>query len=216
MSHKPIDKIQANPLPGFEHVGRSWNKKAGRWHVTIKPGEVYISKEPETILTVLGSCISVCIYDSMNKIGGMNHFMLPEQGQHTKDIWGNNAKTSQFRYGNWAMEFLINEIIKNGGNRQYFKIKIFGGGQVSASMADIGQRNILFTYDFLKKENFTIEASDIGDVFPRKIKFDPISGKVLMKHIKVDENCLEKTERYHLDKLRAKTDDSNSGSIELF
>lgn len=101
-------------LPGFEHVNRYWDVRMSLPAAKILPGEFYVSRTGEMIVTVLGSCVSACIRDRQLGIGGMNHFMLPHKGAHSTEVWG-SAVSSASRYGNWAMEFLINEILKLGG-----------------------------------------------------------------------------------------------------
>ena len=168
----------------FEHVNRYWDKVHQVWSAKILPGELYVSTHGEMISTVLGSCISVCIRDKNKGIGGMNHFMLPQDSEFSSERWGDNQATSASRYGNWAMEYLINAILKRGGEKKNFEVKIFGGGQMMAKMTDIGQKNILFVYKYLSDEQLKIEASDVGDVFARKVLYFPDTGNVKLRRIK--------------------------------
>ncbi|MBL4881916.1 MAG: chemoreceptor glutamine deamidase CheD [Oleispira sp.] len=168
----------------FEHVNRYWDKVHQVWSAKILPGELYVSTHGEMISTVLGSCISVCIRDKNKGIGGMNHFMLPQDSEFSSERWGDNPATSASRYGNWAMEYLINAILKRGGEKKNFEVKIFGGGQMMAKMTDIGQKNILFVYKYLSDEQLKIEASDVGDVFARKVLYFPDTGSVKLRRIK--------------------------------
>lgn len=173
----------------FEHVKRYWDKTNGVWAARILPGEFYVSNQGEMVATVLGSCISACIRDTKKGIGGMNHFMLPEEGEHSSDSWGTNNMTQASRYGNWAMEFLINEILKRGGKRENLEVKLFGGGQMMASMSDIGQMNIIFAYNYLAQEKLKIEASDIGDIYARKVLYFTDTGRVKIKRMVPDTNA---------------------------
>ncbi|BCE00851.1 chemoreceptor glutamine deamidase CheD [Marinicellulosiphila megalodicopiae] len=202
-------------LRGFEHIKRSWDKTHECWTARLLPGEFYVTTSGESINTVLGSCISVCICDPTIKVGGMNHFMLPAQGEHSSQTWGDPTSSST-RYGNFAMEYLINTIIKHGGRKQNFQAKIFGGGQVLANMTDVGQRNILFAFDYLRKEGIDVQASDVGDIYPRKVVYFPQSGRVKMKHLATEKNrALEKTERaYMLDVNKVKP--AEDDNVELF
>ncbi|MBL4798550.1 MAG: chemoreceptor glutamine deamidase CheD [Oleispira sp.] len=172
----------------FEHVNRYWDKVHQVWSAKILPGELYVSTHGEMISTVLGSCISVCIRDKNKGIGGMNHFMLPQDSEFSSERWGDNPATSASRYGNWAMEYLINAILKRGGEKKNFEVKIFGGGQMMAKMTDIGQKNILFVYKYLSDEQLKIEASDVGDVFARKVLYFPDTGNVKLRRIKDVKN----------------------------
>ncbi len=131
-------------LPRFEHVMRYWDKDHGCYAARVLPGEYYVTRHPEGICTVLGSCVSACIRDERLNIGGMNHFMLPLDGSNGGSSWS-AAASAATRYGNVAMERLINEILKLGGRREDLEIKLVGGGRVLSEMAnDVGARNIEF------------------------------------------------------------------------
>lgn len=202
-------------LPGFSAIARGWDEKNQRCAAKIQSGEFYVSSQGELINTVLGSCISVCIRDVKNAIGGMNHFMLPMDNNQNDS---RNLLTASARYGNWAMEFLINEILKAGGKKEYFEVKVFGGGQVLADMEfmDIGQRNINFVLSYLKNEKLTIKAQDVGDVYPRKIQYFTDTGVVRLKRIVnlSKDSSLQSRERTYAKSLR---NQSNSvGDITLF
>ena len=202
-------------ISGFEHIARRWDQTFNCWLATIKPGEYFVTTNDECISTVLGSCISVCIYDPTVKVGGMNHFMLPAHSEHSSSSWG-DPTSSATRYGNFAMEYLINSVIKLGGSKQSFQAKIFGGGQVLANMTDVGQRNILFAFNYLRKEGIEVVASDVGDVFPRRVVFFPKTGKVKMKHLATQKNkILEKEEREYLQNIQ-QNKSSPDDNVELF
>ena len=161
----------------------------------ILPGEFYVTSTDMAISTVLGSCISACIRDTKLKIGGMNHFMLPGNS----DIF--NPLSASARYGSYAMEMLINEILKRGGSREHLEAKIFGGGNVVESMttSKVGQRNAQFVIDYLGFESIPIVSRDLLDTCPRKVVFFPSSGKVLMKRMKtatVDKELLDMENQY--------------------
>lgn len=173
-----------------------------------------MSLHNELINTVLGSCISACIRDVKMGIGGMNHFMLP-MGCEEVHI-GKTHLTSATRYGNFAMEMLINEIIKAGGDKRRMEVKLFGGGRVLTSMSalDIGQKNIRFAHEYLEQEGLKIASEDVGDIYPRKILFYPESGRVRMKKLHYEHNdTIRKREelyRNSIDKVPVESD------IELF
>lgn len=201
-------------LPGFEHVNRYWDVRMNLPAAKILPGEFYVSRNGEMIVTVLGSCVSACIRDRQLGIGGMNHFMLPQKGTHSTEVWG-AAVSSASRYGNWAMEFLINEILKLGGTRRNLEIKIFGGGNVLNGVSDVGERNISFVRQYLFDENFTIAAEDLGGIYPRKVLFFPDTGAVKVRKLRdISNDTLIRREQEYSRKLVQKPD--VSGDVELF
>jgi len=197
-------------LPGFEHVKRFWD--AGKQHMIAKvlPGEFYVSKNDELITTVLGSCIAACIYDDRLGIGGMNHFMLPME----KGTEFTGAHSLNCRYGNWAMEFLINEVIKNGGSRQQLKIKLFGGGKIIRSTTDIGLGNIRFARAYAQEEGLELVSHDVGGPWPRKVLFNPQTGKAQVKKLRgMHSDALEKREIRYLHDIEKQDSQTD---IELF
>ncbi len=201
-------------LQGLEHISRFWDKKHGVFSAKILPGEYYVSMHGELISTVLGSCISACIRDVKMGIGGMNHFMLPIGCEDTHA--GKEHLTDATRYGNFAMEILINEILKAGGRKKNMEVKIFGGGSVLANMTkiDIGNKNIRFVHEYLKEEELDIISEDVGDVYPRKVLFFADTGKVRVKRLrKINNNTIKMRE----EKYRKSLDDKPlQGDIELF
>jgi chemotaxis protein CheD len=205
----------SKPLLGFEHVLRSWD---ARWQcpsAKILPGECYVSTQDELIQTVLGSCISVCIRDKKLGIGGMNHFMLPVQ-EGERGITRQNSINPALCYGNWAMEFLINAILKQGGRRENFEIKMFGGGRVLTGMTniDVGARNIEFAREYLQQEKLVLSAEDVGDVCPRKIMYFPKTGVVKLRRLGHTAN--DTIERRERDYLMAMSKKPSSSDVELF
>lgn len=197
---KPCPKI-------FSHINRYVDRVNKCVSAKLMPGEFYISQSGEMITTVLGSCVSACIYDSERRIGGMNHFMLPEKG--TAAIMDESA-----RYGLYAMETLINELLKSGCRKRDLKVKLFGGGQIIANMSDVGRKNILFAKNFLYAEGLPLEASDLGLIFPRKVNFFPDSGKAMVKRLKTLHNdTITEREKQYAATLRS---EPIAGDIELF
>ncbi len=209
------EKIPGMPkaLRGFTEIRRYWDPQRDLYAAKILPGEYYVTTNSELIVTVLGSCVSACIRDPQMGIGGMNHFMLPIGKEGMTGMTRNSEST---RYGNFAMEQLINDILKNGGRRDHLEVKVFGGGKVIAHMteADIGNRNISFVREYLATEGFKIVAEDMGDIYPRKVVYDPISGKVQVKKLRTMHNdTIVKREigyRQNLEKQPI------AGDIELF
>ena len=167
----------APSLPDFEHLQRHWDARHNTYAVKILPGEYYVTTQDEMIMTVLGSCISVCVRDPIFGIGGMNHFMLPTGNEEEAESWQKGAMSAAARYGNYAMELLINAILKQGGSRKHLEVKIFGGGQILAQMMDIGQRNIAFIRNYIHTEGLRLVAADVGDRCPRKVLYFPATGK---------------------------------------
>lgn len=176
-------------LPKFEHIKRYYDQARGIVVAKILPGEFYVTTEQEAISTVLGSCISACIWDDVRQIGGMNHFMLPLKGtDHSKKQWAVHDSYS-CRYGIWAMECLINEVLKYGGHRANMKVKIFGGGNIIQDMSTpIGEQNIEFALEYIKNESLPMIGSDVGGPWPRKVLFYPQTGKVMVKRLRSMHN----------------------------
>ena len=138
-------------LPGFDKIARYWDPRAERITAKILPGEFFVTQAGELIVTVLGSCVSACVRDPYIGVGGMNHFMLPvsETGGRAGEPMGTWLST---RYGNFAMESLLNEILKRGGRRERLEVKLFGGGCVLAVLTDVGKTNIDFVHRYLESE----------------------------------------------------------------
>jgi chemotaxis protein CheD len=204
-----------HPLPGFEHINRYWDPHLETPAVKILPGECYVSLYGEMIVTVLGSCIAACIRDRVLGIGGMNHFMLPVQGSG-RSIQRNNLVNPDLCYGNWAMEFLINAILRQGGRRENLEIKLFGGGRVLSGLVsiDIGQRNIEFVLDYLTQEKFAVTAKDLGGKWPRKVLYFPDTGAVKMRRLHTLANdTIQQRERAYMELLSRKPP---AADVELF
>ncbi len=201
-------------LNGFEHINRYWDKRLGVHAAKILPGQLYVSKAGEMVVTVLGSCVSACVRDPINGVGGMNHFMLPVQ--HAERAGINPELSDAARYGNWAMEFLINEVLKNGGIRKNLEVKLFGGGKVLAGMnkMDVGQKNIDFILHYLDQENIKIAVQDLGGEFPRKVLYFSDTGSVKVRKLKTTRNTVV-FDREN-DYAKSINQKSTQGEIELF
>lgn len=178
--------------------------------VKLLPGEYHVSGEDIVQVTVLGSCVAACIRDRVFGIGGMNHFMLPEgDGQGG---WG--AST---RYGVYAMEVLINEILKRGGRRDHLQAKLFGGGNVMKALTQspVGEKNAAFAVQFLKTEGIPVLASDLVDVYPRKVYHFPVTGKVRVKKLMdLHNQTIVEREREYVSKIQV--EEIKGGDVELF
>jgi chemotaxis protein CheD len=201
-------------LPGFDRINRYWDRTRDSVAAKILPGEYYVTRNDEFIATVLGSCVAACVYDPLARIGGMNHFMLPTGGDHEVDSWRSADPSASTRYGNFAMEHLINDVLKHGGARQRLQVKVFGGGRVLAQMTDVGKRNIAFVEDYIQTEGLNVTARDLGDVYPRKVVFHPLTGKVMVKKlITMHNSTVTEREAAYLQELKSRP---VSGDVELF
>ena len=202
------------PLPGFENVNRYWDRHHASMAAKILPGEYYVTRGEELITTVLGSCVAACIRDRVLGIGGMNHFMLPESGDGKGWNGASDILSTATRYGNYAMEHMINEILKHGGRKQNLEAKIVGGGQILASMTNIGRKNITFVHDYLAMEGITLVGEDVAGPHPRKVVYFPRTGKALVKKLKhLHNDTVIRREKAYEDELRHQR---VQGEVELF
>lgn len=177
----------------------------------LLPGEYYVTGRNMLLVTVLGSCVAACIRDRKTGVGGMNHFMLPEAADEATAIAGLPT-----RYGTYAMEILINQIMKMGGSKSSLEAKVFGGGNVlrGFTVSNIGQKNVDFVRSFLELERIPVVAEDLLDIYPRKVYFFPQTGRVLVKKLKAVHNdtIIEREKDYSSRLKYAK----QGGDIELF
>ncbi len=177
----------------------------------ILPGEYYVTSRDMVLVTVLGSCVCACIRDTQSGIGGMNHFMLPDSGRDQSNPLGSSA-----RYGTYAMEILINQLLKLGAKRSNLEAKVFGGGAVlrGFTVSNVGERNAKFVLEFLTAENIRIAAQDLLDIYPRKVYFFPASGRVRVKKLKkVHNDTIITRENEYSSRLRYS---DLEGDVELF
>lgn len=207
-------KIDRPSVAGFEHVNRYWDRERDMVAAKILPGEYYVTHQNELITTVLGSCVSACIRDRESGIGGMNHFMLPQTnvGKFNK---GSEAIVGiATRYGNYAMEHLINTILSNGGKRKNLEVKVFGGGKIIPALTDVGMKNIDFVLAYLDQEGLKLLSQDLGDIYPRKVVYFPKTGKVAMKKIQdLHNDTIIQRERQYIHTLKSTP---VAGDVELF
>jgi chemotaxis protein CheD len=201
-------------LPGFEHINRYWDVRHDIYAAKILPGEFYVSMHGELITTVLGSCVSACVRDPNTGIGGMNHFMLPDNQIHTSKSWENTPVSTQTRYGNIAMERLINVVLASGCKRENMEIKLFGGGRVLNLSTDIGGKNVNFVKQYLATEGFSAVSEDVGGICPRKVQYFPLTGRVRVKKLNSMHNTtLSDRERKYQESLEK---EQVEGKIDLF
>lgn len=157
-------------------VGGYYDNRFEAHALKVLPGEYVVTGEDLMLVTLLGSCVSACIRDPLAGVGGMNHFMLPDS---------ESGAGSSARYGAYAMEVLINELLKRGATRSRLEAKVFGGGAVLASLSssNVGQRNAEFVLRYLDAEKVPVLAQDLGDTCPRRVHFFPRSGRVMLKRL---------------------------------
>ena len=201
-------------LPEFKHINRYWDKTHDSYAAKILPGEYYVTLHGEIITTVLGSCVSACVRDKVFGVGGMNHFMLPANKGDDVNPFGKAGEST--RYGNFAMEQMINDILKNGGHRKNLEIKVFGGGRVLKNMStlDIGKKNIDFVLQYIKDESLQLTAEDLGDIYPRKVLYFPATGKVRVKKLRsMHNNTIIERENNYSKSIAKKP---VAGEIDLF
>ena len=180
--------------------------------VKILPGEYFVTQRDIVIVTVLGSCVSVCLRDRVSGIGGMNHFMLPGNADG-----GISPISASARYGVYAMELLVNHLLKLGARRHCFEAKVFGGGQVVSGMTtmNVGERNTTFVLDYLKTERIPVLSKDVLDVYPRKVCFLPASGKAMVKRLApTNTEALLMQDKVATERALKST--RSGGSVDLF
>ena len=200
-----LDRLKAAPRRPGEASFFFWDAHFKNEAVKVLPGEFFVHDEDILIMTTLGSCIAACLWDRERKIGGMNHFMLPD---------GEGGADSG-RYGSFAMELLINEMIKKGASRLTMEAKVFGGGAVISGMnsINVGERNTAFVLDYLRTERISVVSKDVLDIYPRKVCFLPHSGKAMVKKLaSANTEALVAQERAAAVKPVA----SSGGSVDLF
>ena len=190
---------------------RYFDKKFGVEAAKILPGEYFATDGNMLLVTVLGSCVAACIHDLRAGVGGMNHFMLPRSEPDSTSPISMSA-----RYGTFAMEILINQLLKMGARRENMEAKVFGGGNVlrGFTMNNIGEANANFVLEYLHNERIRVGAEDMLGVHPRKIYYFPSTGKVLVKKIRELHNhtIVERESEYNL-RLR---DTVVGGDVEIF
>ena len=176
----------------------------------ILPGEYYVTGRDMLLVTVLGSCVAACIRDPKTGLGGMNHFMLPESGDR------NDVLSSSMRYGGYAMEVLVNQLVKMGANRARLEAKVFGGGAVlrGFTTVNVGERNSEFVLEYLETERIKVVSQDLMGLYPRKVYYFPASGRVMVRKLKtVHYNTIIEREQIYGQRLKTST---IAGDVELF
>jgi chemotaxis protein CheD len=178
--------VSDSPLTTASYFDRDFATQA----VKILPGEFYATADATAITTLLGSCVSVCLYDRGSGVGGMNHFMLPQKlrGTDATRCAGPSrtlcADSCSARYGACAMKHLLERLQRLGANYSRLQAKLFGAGRVMAGMSDIGEKNAAFALGYLRERGIPVVASDLGDCCPRKVIFFPATGRALVKRVR--------------------------------
>ena len=167
--------------------------------VKILPGQYYAASGDGAITTVLGSCVSTCLWDPLRRVGGMNHFMLPGDGEAAASPAAPSA-----RFGVYAMEVLINEMLHLGADRRRMVAKVFGGGRMLQGFGslDVGAKNCQFVLEVLATEGVRVVARVRLDVYARKLLFFPETGKVQLKKLHILPNdTVQRREREYMSRL---------------
>jgi chemotaxis protein CheD len=186
-----------------------YDQSMGREAAKIQPGECYVTALDMVLVTVLGSCVSACIRDPVARVGGLNHFMLPEA---TAD---ESVASQPMRYGVYAMEVLINDILRRGARRDRLEAKVAGGGTVLRGFGatTVGDRNAACVTRVLEAEGIRVLGKDLGGQHARKIYYFPATGRLRAKALRsVQNDTLERREREY----RARLAKEGHGQIELF
>ena len=175
--------------------------------INLLPGEFYTTQSDQMIMTILGSCVSACVRDVKKGIGGMNHFLLAKPSD--------SLSSPSARYGSYAMECLINDILRRGGQRENLEIKIFGGSDLINSSVKIGSKNCDFIKTYLRNEGFKVSAEDLGGARPRRIYYWPFTGRLVRAVLpnQTQSKILAEEQRY--SKTLEKKEEKH-GEIELF
>jgi chemotaxis protein CheD len=190
------DELASSPAPECFARNRYLDRTHGAEVAKLLPGQYYVATRDMLLVTVLGSCVAACIRDVRLGIGGMNHFMLADTD--STDLASQSA-----RYGAFAMEILINHILKLGGRRENLEAKVFGGGNVLPGLthANIGHKNAAFVTSFLKTERIRVAAADLADERSRKVFYSPVTGKALVKYLQTHNRTIIEREEEYLRRL---------------
>ncbi len=204
-----LDRLKAAPRKSGEASFFFYDAHFKNEAVKVLPGEFFVADEDLLVMTTLGSCIAACLWDREKRVGGMNHFLLPDTGQ--------SGGADSGRYGSFAMDLLIGEMVKRGATRSTMEAKVFGGGAVISGMntINVGERNTAFVLDYLRTERITVVSKDVMDIYPRKVCFLPASGKAMVKRLaSANTEALAAQERAASSKVVPVA--SSGGSVDLF
>ena len=189
-------------------------KELERHARNVQPGAWVVDSE-KPLSTLLGSCVAVCLFDPQLRIGGLNHFMLPEMGR------SKNSDVDSLLSGAYAMEALLNALLVKGAKKPRLQAKAFGGGTIidtDAGSLSIGMRNANFAKDWLAREGIPLRSSDFLGPWSRKIIFLPFNGEAFCKRLvtsMANAEVIAREERAYSETLKQKPD-STENKIELF
>lgn len=202
-----VNPLPQPSLPQFAHITRYWDAEHRCHAARILPGEYYVTTHEEMISTVLGSCVSACVRDSRLGIGGMNHFMLPEDASRSGRAWG-AAVSAATRYGDVAMRKLIEDILSLGGRAEDLEVKLVGGGQVLAEMnTDIGLRNVEFVREYVREHGLQVLGEDLGGAHARRVLYFPRAGRLRVRELTAaPDSTVISRERLYLQELEGALD----------
>lgn len=176
---------------------------SGEMRIHVVQGEHRVGSSPDMLLTtILGSCVAACMRDPIARIGGMNHFLLP-------DGEGTHAGSASLHAGVHAMELLVNGLLREGARRDRLEAKLFGGARMIAGLSDIGARNAEFAETFLKREGISYGGGSLRGSQARRVQFWPASGRARQFIVERTDAVLE-AERRPVALL------AETGSLELF
>jgi chemotaxis protein CheD len=190
-----------------------YNGRFERDVTILHPGEYLATAEDIIISTVLGSCVAVALHDASTGIGGLNHFMLPGE-LHSRQFYAEESG----RYGMYAMELLINEMLKQGARRERITAKVFGGGHVlSGGAANIPDSNITFAMEFLETERIPVVSSDVGGTDARKVLFFVSTARVLLKRFGGQKTApVQREERAYLSRISSRKQAPKDSDVTFF
>lgn len=200
-------------------VNRFYHPQKKKHLVKVFPGGVYCSADDDEIIcTGLGSCIAACIWDEECQLGGMNHFLLPFDSNAELRHWHpDELLSTASRYGSYAMEILINDLVSHGANRQQLKVKLFGGANLMGKFAMIGEKNIEFILSYVDQEKLNVIAEDLGGKEPRKVMFEPTTGRAWIRKIPFSEvNKIHHDEEKYAHQLDEESHKNHDDDVELF
>ena len=202
-------ELATSPAPECFARNVYFDRKHESEAAKLLPGEYFVSTRPMVLVTVLGSCVAACIRDTRLGIGGMNHFMLPDT--ESEDLAKGGA-----RYGTYAMEVLVNHLLKLGARREHLEAKVFGGGDVlpGLTQANVGHKNSAFVVHYLQRERVRIAARDLADLHPRKVYYFPATGRALIKRLRTLHN--DTVLAREIEYRRRLAQEPAVGDIELF
>ena len=173
------------PLPALPDatstpVSFYYDRELKRQVARIPPGQFFAARGEAAMVSALGSCVSACIVDPVQGVGGMNHFMLPDAAHHGRaedDEPAAKLMRASARYGAYAMEVLINRLLQLGAQRSRLVAQVFGGARVIPGLSDIGQLNIEFVISYLAREGIAVSRADLGGDAARKVSLQLPSGE---------------------------------------